>query len=538
MELQTPSSITSKQFRSSLFSPFQPQHSMAKLKLLFIIGLFTTNISAQNKIVLAVDSATTQINEHIYGHFAEHLGRCIYDGIFVGKENKVIPHTDGVRNDIIDALKALQIPNLRWPGGCFADAYHWQDGIGPLNKRKPIENMAWGNVREDNSFGTNEFLNLCELLEAEPYLAVNMNSGSVQEAVEWVQYANHKNESSYMTDLRKEYGRDRPWNVKYWGVGNESWDCGGDMTAEYYVNLYKRYATAMTTYSNSEKLFRIAVGPGSDDYAWTETVMKNIPAKRIEGLSVHHYSVFNWSAKGSSFAFSEEEYFKTMHRASFMEEFISKNSEIMDKYDPDKKVALIVDEWGGWYESSGGGILYQQNTIRDAMIAGLTLNIFNNHADRVRMANLAQTVNVLQAVILTKEEKMILTPTYHVMEMYKVHQNARLIPAQIMVADFGRGDRKIPAVSVSASIDNSNKIHISLTNIDDQNSQEIAIDLKGYSPKKVSGRILTADKVQAHNTFENPTNVKPNIFDKVTIKGESLTTTLPPHSVVVLELSN
>ena len=492
---------------------------------------------AQNKVSINADSAKAQISKHIYGHFAEHLGRCIYDGIYVGEDNANIPHTNGVRNDVIQALKNLNIPNLRWPGGCFADTYHWKDAIGPKEKRKSIENLSWGNYREDNSFGTHEFLNLCELLGAEPYLAVNMNTGTVQEAVEWVQYTNHANGTSYLTDLREEYGRDKPWKVKYWGIGNESWDCGGHMSVDYYINLYKRFATAMTTYFNTEKLFRIAVGPGFPDYDWTEKIMKDIPARRIEGLSVHHYSV-NWDHKSSSYEFTDEEYFMTMEKAWFMEEFITKNSEIMDKYDPDKRVALIVDEWGGWYDEdpSGNGVLYQQNTIRDAMIAGLTLNILNNHADRVRMANLAQTVNVLQAVILTKGEKLILTPTYHVMEMYKVHQDALLVPVEVISADFVLKDKKLQAVSVSASIDESGKMHISLTNINNKNDQKVELNLKGFITKKVTGRILTSKKVQDHNTFDNPTKVVPKSFNKATRSGDNLVLTMPPHSVIVLEL--
>lgn len=507
------------------------------LLIFFSLSIVLT-IHAQNKVTLHVDQANTQISRHIYGHFAEHLGRCIYDGMYVG-DNAVIPNTDGVRNDVIKALKDLKIPNLRWPGGCFADTYHWKDAIGPKQERKHIENLSWGNVREDNSFGTNEFLNLCELLGAEPYLAVNMNTGTVQEAVEWVQYTNHANGTSYLTDLREKSGRAKPWNVKYWGIGNESWDCGGDMTVEHYINLYRQYATAMTSYGNTEKLFRIAVGPGSPDYAWTEALMKNIPARRFEGVSIHHYSVINWSKKGSSTAFTDEEYFKAMQQAWRMEEMVRKNAEIMDKYDPQKRVALIVDEWGGWYETDpeGRGQLYQQNTIRDAMIAGLTLNIFNNHADRVRMANLAQIVNVLQAVILTDKEKIILTPTYHVMEMYNVHQDALLVPSQLISNDFVQGNSRIQAVTVSASKNQNGKLYISLTNIDNKNSQEIDISINGFKANKLSGRILTSTKVQDHNTFDNPTNISPKPFKSATLIKGNLKVSLPPNSVVVLEVT-
>jgi alpha-N-arabinofuranosidase len=510
-----------------------------KKSILIILFLFSLAAAiAQNKITLNADLARTSISKHIYGHFAEHLGRCIYDGIYVGNDNANIPNTAGVRNDVIKALKELKIANLRWPGGCFADTYHWKDAIGPKNQRKAIENLSWGNVREDNSFGTDEFLNMCELLGAEPYLAVNMNSGTVQEAVEWVQYTNHANRTSYLTDIREKNGRSTPWKVKYWGIGNESWDCGGNMTADYYINLYKQYATAMTSYSNTEKLFRIAVGPGTPDYAWTETVMKNVPLKRLEGISIHHYSVINWGAKGSSSQFSDQEYFITMQQAWRIEELIKKNSEVMDRYDPEKKVALIVDEWGGWYETDPGGAqLFQQNTMRDAMIAGLTLNIFNNHADRVRMANLAQIVNVLQSVILTNKEKLVLTPTYHVMEMYNVHQDATLIPLQITSNNFVRGENKIQAVSASASKDAAGKIHISLANIDNVNSQEIEIEIPGSKATRVTGRILTSAKIQDHNTFDVPLKVTPQVFKSATLLKGSLKLIMPPGSVIVLELS-
>lgn len=512
---------------------------MKKIILTLLIGYGTLCSVAQNQVTLNANLAETQISKNIYGHFAEHLGRCIYGGLYVGENNTNIPNTNGVRNDIVKALKDLQIPNLRWPGGCFADTYHWKDAIGPKSERKPIENLMWGNVREDNSFGTNEFLNMCELLGAEPYLAVNMNSGTVQEAVEWVQYTNHANGTSYLTDIREKSGRDKPWNVRFWGIGNESWDCGGNMTVDHYVNLYKQYATAMTSYSNTEKLFRIAVGPGTPDYAWTEAIMRDIPARRIEGISIHHYSVINWSKKGSSSQFTDEEYFKTMQQAWRIEELISRNSEVMDKYDPQKKVALVVDEWGGWYETdpAGNGQLYQQNTIRDAMIAGLTLNIFNNHADRVRMANLAQIVNVLQSVILTDNEKIILTPTYYVMEMYKVHQDAILVPVEIISNDFVMGDDRIKAVSVSASKDKSGKIHISLTNMDNKNSQEVEIGLSGFKAKQVTGRILTSSKVHDHNTFDNPTKVKPENFKDASFSGGNLKVSMPANSVIVLELT-
>ncbi|PTB97060.1 alpha-N-arabinofuranosidase [Marivirga lumbricoides] len=510
---------------------------MKKTIILILSLTFTLSLFGQKKatnVEINAQNVKDTISRHIYGHFAEHLGRGVYDGIYVGESAK-IPTTDGVRNDIIEALKELKIPNLRWPGGCFADTYHWKDAIGPKEDRKAIENMSWGGYREDNSFGTHEFLNLCESLGAEPYLAVNMNSGSVAEAVDWKQYVNHKNGSSYLTDLRKENGREKPWNVKYWGIGNESWGCGGEMTVDYYVNLYKRYAIAMA----GNDMYRIAVGPGEPDYNWTEVLMKEIPLRLMEGISVHHYSVIDWSDKGSSTAFSADEYFQTMAKAWFMEEFITKNSEIMDQYDPEKKVALIVDEWGGWYETDpeGNGALYQQNTMRDAMIAGVTLNVFNNHADRVKMANLAQTVNVLQAIILTEGQKMLLTPTYHVMEMYKVHQDAALLPIEMNSdAMYSRGDKEIPALSVSASKDKAGVIHVSIVNIHDSESQEVNFMLADLKGKSVSAEILQSEKLQDLNDFDNPDKVAPKVFKGFKNRQGQINMNIPPFSIVVFEI--
>jgi len=493
---------------------------------------------AQNTAVLNTDQGKTIINRHIYGHFSEHLGRCIYGGFYVGESNTKIPNTQGVRMDVVEALKKLKVPNLRWPGGCFADTYHWKDGVGPKAKRPTMVNTWWGGVTEDKSFGTHDFLNMCELIGAEPYLAGNVGSGTVQELSEWVQYVNFDGISP-MSNWRKENGRDKPWNVKYWGVGNEAWGCGGNMTAEYYANIYRQYATFMTNWSNSSKLFRIASGANSSDYHWTEVLMRDIPHNMLEGVALHHYSVIDWNKKGSATDFSEQQYFQIMQRALFMDELITKHSTIMDKYDPAKKVALVVDEWGGWYDVEPGtnpGFLYQQNTLRDALLAGATLNIFHNHSDRVRMANLAQTVNVLQAVLLTKEEKMIVTPTYHVMEMYNVHQDATYLPLDLSSSNYTYGTEKLPAISVSASKDKAGLTHISLTNIDSKNNQEITIDLRGGKFSSVTGRILNSPKLQDHNTFEQPELVKPVPFKQATLSGNALKVTLPAHSVVVLEL--
>ncbi len=510
---------------------------MKKLQFLFVFIVAMNGLIAQNVISLNLNETSDTISKHIYGHFAEHLGRCIYGGFYVG-ESTTIPNINGVRKDVVDALKKLKIPNLRWPGGCFADTYHWKDGIGEKKSRPSMLNVWWGNVKEDNSFGTNEFLNMCELLNTEPYLSGNVGSGTPSELSDWVKYTTHPNGSSPMPDAREKNGRATPWKVKFWGIGNEAWGCGGNMTAEYYANVYRQYATFMTNWNNTDKIYRIASGASDDNYAWTETLMKNIPHNMLAAVAMHHYSVIDWNKKSSATEFDEATYFKTMQKALQMEEMVTKHAEVMNKYDPKKKIALVVDEWGGWYDvepGTNGAFLYQQNTMRDAMIAGTTLNTFNNHCDRVKMANLAQAINVLQSVILTKEEKMILTPTYHVMEMYNVHQDAQMIPIKMISNDYVLGTEKLVAVSASASKDKSGVVHISLVNIDAQKAQTITLNLNGAF-KNVSGRILTSDKLQNYNSFESPNKIVPTAFSGTKLSGDTLSLVLPPFSVVVLEL--
>ncbi len=504
--------------------------------LFFLHG--TCSYSQSATVLLHVADAKTIINKNIYGHFAEHLGHCIYSGLFVGDSSQVIPNTEGVRNDIIAALKKLKVPVLRWPGGCFADTYHWKDGVGPKKERPTMINKWWGGVTEDNSFGTHDFLNMCERIGADPYLAGNVGSGTVQELSQWVQYVNGEGISP-MSLWRKNNGRDKPWHVKYFGVGNEAWGCGGNMSAEYYCNIYRQYATFMTDWNNSDHIFRVASGANADDYHWTEVMMRDVPKGLLEGVSLHYYSVIDWNAKGPATEFSRQQYFATMKQALRMEELITKHVAIMDKYDPQKKLALVVDEWGGWYDVEPGtnpSFLYQQNTMRDAMLAGITLNIFNNHCDRVRMANLAQLVNVLQSVILSNKEKIILTPTYHVMEMYNVHQNAIMIPVSLSNLFYTEGNDSLPAISVSASRDREGITHISLVNIDPGKTNLVRIQIQGATLKLGNGRILQSARIQDHNSFDEPDKILPQSFTGAVIKNNELNVSMPPASVVVLTL--
>jgi alpha-N-arabinofuranosidase len=489
-----------------------------------------------NRVVVNADLGKEQISKHIYGHFSEHLGRCIYGGFWVGKDSS-IPNTRGIRNDVVEALRKVDIPVLRWPGGCFADEYHWQDGIGPYKARPCMVNTHWGGVTENNHFGTHEFMDLCAQLGCEPYICGNVGSGTVREMQQWVEYLTFDGQSP-MADLRRTNGREEPWTIRFWGVGNENWGCGGNMRPEFYADQYRRYATYCRNFGQST-LYKIACGSHDTDYNWTEVLMREA-GKFMDGLSIHYYTVTHtWTAKGSATQFDEGEWFTTLKKALFMDELITKHTNIMDRYDPERRVGLLVDEWGTWYDVEPGtppGFLYQQNTLRDALVAGVTLNIFNAHCARVTMANIAQTINVLQAMILTEGDAMVLTPTYHVFEMYKVHQDAILLPIDMDCVPYAHGDESIPAVSVSASRDRSGKVYLSLCDIDPERKLSVACEMRGMKPTNATGRILTAEAISAHNTFDHPEVVKPAKFEGMTLTDNTLLLDIPAKSVVVLEI--
>jgi alpha-N-arabinofuranosidase len=488
-----------------------------------------------NLLVVHADQGLNQINKHIYGHFSEHLGRCIYDGFWVGPDSP-IANARGIRQDIVHALRDIDIPNLRWPGGCFADEYHWREGIGPRDQRHAILNTHWGGVVENNHFGTHEFMDLCEQLKCEPYICGNVGSGTVKEMQDWIEYLTFEGKSP-LALLRRENGRDTPWRVRMWGVGNENWGCGGQMRAEFYADQYRRYATYCRNLSGN-KLYKIACGASSDDYHWTEVMMREA-VKQMDGLSLHYYTVTgNWQDKGSATEFNEDNWFQTLKKAYFIEELITHHTQIMDQYDPEKRVGLFVDEWGTWHDVEPGTnprFLYQQNTLRDALVAGLTLNIFNQYSSRVQGANIAQTVNVLQAMVLTNEENIVLTPSYYVFKMYKEHQDATLLPIDIESPLYTCGEETIPALSASASCNDTGKILLTLCNLDPNHGQRLVCEVRGMKPSKIKGQILTGSAINAHNTFQAPHDVKPRPFAGIVLDNNRAGGELPPKSVVALE---
>ncbi len=511
------------------------------------------------KLVINTLEKKARISKDIYGHFSEHLGRCIYEGIYVG-EGSDIPNTNGMRNDVVDALKAIDIPVLRWPGGCFADEYHWKDGIGPKESRKKMINTHWGGVTEDNSFGTDEFMELIRQLGCDAYINMNVGSGSVQEMSEWVEYLTF-NGLSPMAGLREKNGHKDPYDVKFIGEGNENWGCGGNMTPEYYASEYRRYSTYCRNYGEN-RLFRILCGPNVDDYSWTEGIMKTIApvldvtgTDLVAGVSLHYYThPGGWENKGKALTFTKDEYYETISRTYFMEELIRRHTDIINCYDPDHRLGLIVDEWGTWYQVEEGtnpGFLYQQSTIRDAIVAGVNLDIFNRHADRVRMANIAQLVNVLQSLILTDGEKMITTPTYHVFDLYKDHMEGELLGSFLENEIIGVEAKAVnpktapggvapeswsfPKLSHSASMAADGSLTVTLVNASDEDDEEIRILPVEYEVKEVTGRIVTG-AVDAHNDFDAPQTVKAVEFKDIKTDEKGITVKLPKLSVAALKI--
>ena len=517
------------------------------LYIIFLLILVSCAVEQEkeNKIIVKTTEGEDTISRHIYGHFTEHLGGCIYGGIWVGKGSP-IPNTRGIRNDIIEALKEIDIPNIRWPGGCFAEQYHWMDGIGDPDKRKKVINSSWGGVIDDNSFGTHEFMDLCEQVGCEPVICGNVASGTVREMADWVEYMTSDIETP-LVELRKKNGREEPWKVRFWGIGNENWGCGGIMTKEYYASQLAKYALSLKNYGNNS-LYKIAAGSHDSYYEWTEYLARrwneadDYLKHYLNAISLHYYTIcHDWTVKGSATDFNEDEWFLTMSATLAMDEFIKGHIKAMEKYDPENKIALVVDEWGNWFDPEPGtnpDFHFQQNTLRDAVVASVNLDIFNNHCSRVKMANIAQMVNVIQSLVLTREEQMVLTPTYYVYKMYKVHHDAVLLPVDITCRDYTGNDRSIPAISASSSMNRDGNINITMSNLDPVNLSDTRIVLDGGEDYKVvNAEIITAERMNAFNDFGKEEEVNIKKFDDYKLKDGDIDIKLPSKSVVLLTLT-
>jgi alpha-N-arabinofuranosidase len=485
------------------------------------------------------------ISRHIYGQFAEHLGRGVYEGIWVGPDSP-IPNVRGIRSDVVAALKAIQVPVVRWPGGCFADEYHWRDGIGPAAKRPVRKNNWWDSV-ESNAFGTHEFFDFAEQIGADAYLSVNVASSNPTEMREWIEYLTSKGQDSLARE-RRANGRDAPFNVPYIGIGNESWGCGGSMTPEYYANELRRFATffhkkGIAFHDNHDNTaVRVASGANNFDTNWTDVVTK-AAAQHMDAISLHYYTLNAgvWPRRNEyqAIGFPESQWLAILYQATRMDDVLRAHEAVLDKHDPQKRISLYVDEWGSWYSPTPGtniAHLEQYNTLRDAVLAAATLNIFHAHADRVRMANIAQAVNVLQAMLLTDGAKLAKTPSYHVFAMYLPFQDATFLPIEVNAPRLVSGKDSFPAFNVSAARSKDGKIRIAVANMDPNRGQSLRLALGGFKAGGVSGQILTHARMDAHNVPGAKAAVMPAPYTGGRIANGILTLDIPAKSVVVAAL--
>lgn len=507
----------------------------------------TVNAATPAAVTMRIDAAQpgAHIDRDIFGQFAEHLGAGIYGGVWVGKGSP-IPNVRGVRSDVVAALRAIKVPVVRWPGGCFGDEYHWRWGVGPAAMRRQTLNSSWGGVIEPNSFGTDEYFDFLGQIGAEAYVSLNVGSGSPEEAADWLEYMT-ADKPTTLAKERAANGHPAPYKVKYVGLGNENWGCGGAMSTDHYVEEMKRFAHYSRNLNTAQKgdgaMKRIAVGWDSLNSDYTEEVMKAWKNKvwswDIEGVSLHNYVVGGWPPHLPSTNFGEDDYAVALNEAFRMDTLINKQTAIMDHYDPDKKVMLSVDEWGAWLAPTPGsnpGFLQQQNSLRDAILAAVNLNIFMRHADRVHMTNIAQMTNVLQAMMLTDGPKMVLTPTYHVYRLYVPFQDATLLPVSFDAGTYRHGNVSMVRIDAVAARDAGGKIWLAVTNIDPDQSARITLNIAGLKAGSATGEVLTAARVDAVNTFAAPNAVVPKRAIASVEQG-TVTLDLPAKSVTVVGIS-
>ncbi|MBP8303304.1 MAG: alpha-N-arabinofuranosidase [Phycisphaerae bacterium] len=502
------------------------------------------------EIDLALDDLGPVVSPHLYGHFIEHLGGVVYDGIWVGLDSG-IPNTGGIRQQFIDDMRAIGAPNLRWPGGCFADGYHWRDGIGPMPRRPRTYNFWQSQMPqglqevESNQFGTHEFMRLCRLIGAEPYLAANMGSGTPREFHDWVLYCNAPARVLSLADERAANGDPDPFRIKYWGVGNESWGCGGDMKPAEYATLYRRYVTQFPAYTQP---FLVAVGPRGHsldgDLSWTTgffEAMQGGHRSNVHGFALHFYSDFR-GARFRSGAHGPAEWYAVLREGLRTESIIEAHWREMAKFDPRHSTRLVIDEWGVWYpsgtEMTPAFILSQNVTLLDALHTAMTLDIFNRHADKIEMANLAQTINCLHSLFMAHGDRYVRTPVYHVFDMYRAHMGARLVPlrsgAQDLTVQVPGGPATIPALSGSASV-RDGRLTVTLVNPSLEAPISARLRLSGARPAEGRARVLTHSDMRAGNTFDEADKVRP-AWAQVKTEGPVVQVDVPTKAVVALEV--
>jgi len=519
--------------------------------------------TADSRIEVLFDEPIGTISPNIYGHFTENLSGVFYDGIWVGEKSKV-PNINGLRSELIEHMRKIKAPVIRFPGGCFADSYDWRDGIGPAEKR-PRRTNFWKGVESEkspashkydpNAVGTNEFVHFCKLIGAEPYLAANVRSLPASAFYQWVEYCNSPAGSTTLAETRTAAGFAEPFRVKYWGVGNESWGCGGDFTPEEYAVEFRRYTSWLPTYGDELKL--VASGPNTDEWSWTREFLKEVLRKgpgqlhRIYGMALHHYAwnlsrgkTQDWDAgKGDALKFENVDWFELLREGERMEGLITGHWQVMSEFDREHRIKLIVDEWGPWYrpgsEMTPGDALEQTPTLRDAIFSGMTVDIFNRHPEKVAMANCAQLVNCLNSLYLAHEDKFVITPVGRVFELYASHQGGESLRTVFSAPNlhYDRDGKSTLywGMKGSASV-HGKELTITAVNPSPSETRLTEIGLHGATANSASMSFITHSDIHAHNTFQQRDVVVPQT-KTLTLNAGGLVVELPPASVIALKIT-
>ena len=523
--------------------------------------------SADARVEIFLDESRGMISPNIYGQFTEHIGGVIYDGVWVGEKSK-IPNQYGIRSALIEKMNQIHVPIIRWPGGCFADSYDWRDGIGPVSQR-PTRTNFWEvdpdaarlhekgpQVFEPNTFGTDEFMRFCKLTNAEPYLAANLRSLPALDFDHWVEYCNSPAGSTTLADIRAKAGFPEAFNVKYWGVGNESWGCGGNFTPEAYASEFRRYTTWIPRFGVDLQV--IGSGPNGDDSDWTHRFFEELTTGHVyrnpefTGWSIHHYAsnlsrgrTKDWiSAKGDALTFDPVDWYELLRECNRVEQIMDDQWTVMGQYDPNHTVKLVVDEYGPWYregtELDPTHIFGQQVTVRDALATALTLDAFNRNADKVSIATCAQLVNNLNALFLCHEDRFFATPNFYVFQMYAAHQGGQALQADFSAPDvhYDRDGKPASFWGLNGSASRKgNVVTLTLVNSDLTKPSDTQIALNGATTiAHAAGTVLAASDMHAHNTFDQPDAVKSAPLN-VTVNGELLNVSIPAASVTQLEIT-